>query len=288
MILITTTIPHPAFLHSPGAPHIYFPTYEKNQSIHILSTCYPLALPSTEDFTAEDSTFVYTRYLSVLWDTYIKTCSRSLSTFRHISNTLWPAFTSPIVEGHYGPRDFSKLLLHHRNLLSHDTILNPTIIPRKDTDSKAAMSLPPQLQKILTAAYLASYLPTATDLQKFSKFHPMSKKRKAKGGISKQQLLSRSRKIPRYLLPPSAFTLDRLISILSSISMKPVSSNADIHTAISTLSSLKLLIRTPVGGTGGGDLLDAGTKYRVDISLEVARAMGRRWGVEIEEYLELS
>ncbi len=59
---------------------------------------------------------------------------------------------------------------------------------------------------------------------------------------------------------------------------------ADVGMAIATLASLRLLVR--VGGTqAGGDPLDRGGKWRVNVGWEVVRGLGRSMGVEVEDWL---
>ena len=60
--------------------------------------------------------------------------------------------------------------------------------------------------------------------------------------------------------------------------------DADVGTAIATLASLRLLTR--VGGSStGGDPLDRGGKWRVNVGWEVVRGLGRSMGIEVEEWL---
>lgn len=60
-------------------------------------------------------------------------------------------------------------------------------------------------------------------------------------------------------------------------------SDADVGMAIATLASLRLLVR--IGGAAGGDVLDRGGKWRVNVGWEVVRGLGRSMGVEVEEWL---
>lgn len=57
--------------------------------------------------------------------------------------------------------------------------------------------------------------------------------------------------------------------------------DADVGMALATLSSLRLLMR--VGA--GGDPLDRGGKWRVNVEWEVIRTLGRSMNVEVEEWL---
>ncbi len=60
--------------------------------------------------------------------------------------------------------------------------------------------------------------------------------------------------------------------------------DADVGMAISTLASLRLLVKVG-GAAAGGDVMDCGGKWRVNVGWEVIRGLGRGVGVEVEEWL---
>lgn len=60
--------------------------------------------------------------------------------------------------------------------------------------------------------------------------------------------------------------------------------SADVQMAVATLASLRLLVRIG-GGAGGGDGLEAGGKWKVNVGWEVVRGVARSVGVEVEDYL---
>jgi origin recognition complex subunit 5 len=62
-----------------------------------------------------------------------------------------------------------------------------------------------------------------------------------------------------------------------------LSVDADVGMAIATLASLRLLIRVG-SGVGAGDM-DRGGRWRVGVSWEVIRGVGRSLGIEVEEWL---
>ncbi|KAI0389692.1 origin recognition complex subunit Orc5 [Xylariaceae sp. FL0594] len=132
---------------------------------------------------------------------------------------------------------------------------------------------------------------------------------------------SRHRRIARKLLGPGVFVLERMVAIYVALrgewddinnntnnntntntngratSVKPYAGvDADVAMAIATLASLRLLVRvgggagTSVGlggggGGGGGADLDRGGKWRVNVSWDIIRAVGRSMGIEVEEWL---
>lgn len=65
---------------------------------------------------------------------------------------------------------------------------------------------------------------------------------------------------------------------------RDIAGSADLLTAISTLASLRLV--TKVGNAASGaDLLDGGSRYRVNVSWEVVRSVGRSVGIEVEDFV---
>jgi len=63
-----------------------------------------------------------------------------------------------------------------------------------------------------------------------------------------------------------------------------VNGSADVLSGISTLVSLRLISK--VGGAGAGnDVLDGGSRYRVNVGWDLVRGLGRGVGIEIEEFV---
>jgi origin recognition complex subunit 5 len=87
--------------------------------------------------------------------------------------------------------------------------------------------------------------------------------------------------IARHLLSPSPFTLDRCLAILHAIVPHDVPQTAEIYIQIATLRSLRLLLRTGIGG----DPLDVSCKWRVNAGFEYVSAIGRSVGFELSDYL---
>ena len=93
---------------------------------------------------------------------------------------------------------------------------------------------------------------------------------------------SKHKKIQRRLLGPRAFVLERLLAIFHAILPHTIGSgSADIQAQIATLAKLRLLARA----VGGGDILDAGTKWRVNVGWEYIRELARSLRFDIENYL---
>lgn len=148
-------------------------------------------------------------------------------------------------------------------------------------------SLPFYTTHLLIAAYLASYNPPRTDVTYFMKHTDKRKNKRRAPSAASLSTTSKGgvkhRRIPRHLLTPSPFTLDRLFAVFRALLLDGVPQAADLYTSVSTLTSLRLLVRTGVGG--GSDALEPGGRWRVGFGWEVVRGLGRSVGVEVGQYL---
>jgi origin recognition complex subunit 5 len=165
--------------------------------------------------------------------------------------------------------------------------------PQTSANSLAELTalLPTIARLLLMAAYLASHNAARHDLTLFSTSHHGRKRRRGGGfALSRTGGRSKHRKIARKLLGAHAFVLERMMAIFEAVRGEwvdggPLASAAgldsDVSMAIATLASLRLLVR--VGG--GGDMMDRGGKWRINVGWEVIRGIGRSVGVEVEEWL---
>lgn len=312
-LIAATTLPiTPAQRHSSSIPYIAFPPYTRPQLLTILGKNPPkvfLTAPSadkfpdyTPDLAAEDDAWLWNRFLGAIYDSLSKHTGRDLLSFRATALRLWRDFASPVVAGEFGTRDFSRLMVNRRHLFQGedavlDRIITPkpastpsttTVLAKTQSIPGISQSLPFYTSHLLIAAYLASYNPARTDVTYFMK-HSDKRKNKRRVGPSAASLSTTSkngvkhRRIPRHLLTPSPFTLDRLLAIFRALLLDPVPQTADLYTSIATLTGLRLLVRTGVGGQG--DLLEVGGRWRVGFGWEFVRGLGRSVGVEVGEYL---
>lgn len=172
----------------------------------------------------------------------------------------------------------------------------------KSLHSDLTSLLPTTARILLLSAYLASHNAARHDLTLFSTHH--HGRRRRRGGLSvhhhrpgRRAASKQHRKIARKLLGAHAFVLERMMAIFAAVRREwwdygrgrqeeadtVVGMDADVGMAISTLASLRLLVR--VGGAGGADVMDRGGKWRVNVGWEVVRGLGRSIGVEVEEWL---
>jgi len=132
---------------------------------------------------------------------------------------------------------------------------------------------------VICAAYLASYNPVKLDTTYFMK--STERKRKKKGGGTRAGRPAKTSKISRHLLSAAPFSLDRLFAILHAIIPHDIASNLDLYTQISTLSSLRLLLRT---GLYSIDVLDSSSKWRVTYNWEYVTKIARSIKFDIHDY----
>lgn len=315
------TSPPPGCLRTSQVVHIHFPNYTKTDFVRILSATPPKPLPNT---TAAETADLWARFCGAVHDALTKSAARTLPAFRGTCDSLWPRFTLPLREGNLGPKDFTKMLIAARVHFQDESLLDPGIIgrpphqqaaakipiqsgernakapsqgsiaPTTPTTSLAAL-LPTTARVLLIAAYLASHNTVRHDLTLFSTHH--HGRRRRRGGASSVVAGQRSkhRKIARKLLGAHAFVLERMMAIFTTVRHEwgigvrgggdpldpDAGADADVGMALATLSSLRLLVR--VGA--GGDPLDRGGKWRVNVGWEVIRGLGRSMQVEVEEWL---
>ncbi|KAF2397132.1 hypothetical protein EJ06DRAFT_539559 [Trichodelitschia bisporula] len=291
IVLLIVSSPSPRIFHSTGVPHIHFPSYVKEELIRILSLS-PLPIweepPDTDydpETATEESAWVWTRFCSAVWDTIAKGAARDLNSFRDVCERLWRPFVAPIVSGSYGTRDFSRLLVAKRTLFQgEEALINNMLVAEESQAIKAVEignhELPYYSKLLLCAAYLASYNSPRQDQIYFVK--SSDKKRKRRGGAQAGTKPTKHRKIPRSMLAPSPFPLDRLLAILHALTPHPLPQTSDLLTQLTTLVSLRLILRA---GTSGSDVLDGTTKWRINCSSDYVVALGRAVGVEMRDYL---
>ncbi|KAG8160150.1 hypothetical protein KVR01_009686 [Diaporthe batatas] len=316
------TGPPPGCLRTSNVAHVQFPNYTKTDLVHILSAAPPKPLPNS---TSAETADLWARFCGAVHDALTKSAARTLPAFQSACNSLWPRFTAPLREGNLGPKDFTKMLIAARVHFQDESLLDPGILglsPHQQATPKAsvqsvernpktigqgttapatatattslAVLLPTTARILLIAAYLASHNTVRHDLTLFSTHH--HGKRRRRGGASSVIAGQRTkhRKIARKLLGAHAFVLERMMAIFTTVRhewgigvdggepLDPgLGADADIGMALATLSSLRLLVR--VGA--GGDPLDRGGKWRVNVGWEVIRSLGRSMHVEVEEWL---
>ncbi|KAK5172636.1 uncharacterized protein LTR77_002756 [Saxophila tyrrhenica] len=291
--------PPPRFLHHAGIPHIQFPSYTRAQSIHILSQkppdifveAPPAELDYDDETHQEDKAWLWPRFCAAVWDSLGESVARDLVSFRDVCYKLWQPFVVPIVKGDFGTRDFSRLLVNQRKLFQDESVLLDSIIapvkagPNAPPSSTTTHELPYYAKWLLIAAYLASYNPPRLDALYFMKSTERKRRKKGGGTARSGGRLSQKRSVPRHLLAPSAFTLDRVLAILHAILPHDLRTTIDIYAQIATLSGLKLLVRS--GGIGSADPLEPGSKWKVGsvVRWENVQGLARSLKFDVVDYV---
>ncbi|GAB7345203.1 hypothetical protein MBLNU457_3582t1 [Dothideomycetes sp. NU457] len=289
-IVLIVRHPSPRFLHATGIPHIYFPPYEREQAVAILCLDPPPiysrtpspSLNFTEESLAEDNLWLWSRFLQAVWDSLAKGAARDLVAFRTVAQKLWRPFVQPVVDGTFGTRDFSRLVVAQRKLLQDESCLGDSIISEVEVESTPMIThdLPYYSKWILCAAYLASFNPARLDPIHFMKSADRKKRKKGGGTVAGRR--AKHRKIPRHLLAPGAFSLDRLFAILHAILPHDLTPNIDIYTQVATLGSLRLLVRSGIFGT---DVLEPGSKWKVNFAWDYVTKIARNIELDLTDYV---
>ncbi|KAL9101110.1 MAG: hypothetical protein Q9163_003604, partial [Psora crenata] len=286
ILVMSTAGAHP--LHRAGVPYLHFPPYTRDETLSILSKSpMPLIMPEEAPwrYKDEDTAWLWQRFLAAAWDSFGQAAARDIVSFRRVCEKLWPPFIRPVQDGHYGPREFSKLLVKNKALLQGEAALADTILTPSAEAATATHSLPYIPTHLLIAAYLASYNPAKHDITLFSK-SSLSKRRKRGGGTAlTPHRASKHRKMSRRLLGPQAFLLERFFAIFHAIVEGAVKGGgADVMCQFATLVGLRLVLRAGAGA-GAGDILEGGGKWKVNVGYDFVRDMARRVRFDIDDYL---
>ncbi|MCJ1382573.1 hypothetical protein MMC17_005686 [Xylographa soralifera] len=295
-VIFIVTAPRPRFLHLAGVPHLHFTPYDRTECLIILSQS-PLSIFSSavsdDDLSEElilerqeDDAWLWSRFCGAVWDSLGKGAARDVVSLRNVCERLWVPFVLPIRDGLSGTREFSKLLVRNRSLFQAESALNERIVSLASTTTttkkaiKNSHELPYCTSYLLIAAYLASYNPARQDQTFFMKAH--ERKRRKKGGGTAKGRPSKHRKIQRKLLGPQVFVMERMLAIYHAVLPYPVPGGmGDLMGQIATLASSKMLVKTSTMA----DILDAGTKWRVNVGWEYIQVIARTIGFEIEGFL---
>lgn len=146
-VVLIVTHPHPRVFHSPGVSHIHFLPYTREQAIQIVSAnppeifSVPLSpsLQYTDHLRAEDNAWLWTRFCAAVWDTLASSVARDILSLKDMAERLWRPFVQPIVDGNFGTRDFSRLLVSQRKLFQSETALLDNVV-EEAADSQPTIS----------------------------------------------------------------------------------------------------------------------------------------------------
>ena len=294
--------PAPLFLHKSGVPHVEFPPYSRSESLSIVER-RPLPISDVDHSQGtDDAQWLWPRFCALVWDSLARGAARDVAAFRELCEKLWPPFVAPIRSGSVKARELSQLVNRTRGLFQNEDALRASIVPtaafgavaveEKKRAFRNSQELSYYSKYLLIAAYLASHNPPRTDDLFFMKMHE-KKKRKTKKSVAAVSAASASagvsshkpmkhRKVQRRLLGAQPFVLERLLAIFQAIlpHAAPVG-RVEVLVQVATLAALKLLTKT----VGSADVLDPGTKWRVNVGWEYTMGLAKGLRFEVEEYL---
>ncbi|MCJ1244277.1 hypothetical protein MMC30_001475 [Trapelia coarctata] len=296
-IVLIVTAPRPRFLHLAGVPHIYFPPYDRSESLTILSRM-PQPIFSTtsteEDLPEEiflerqeDDAWLWSRFCGAVWESLGKGAARDIMSFASACGRLWEPFVQPIRDGLYGTRDFSKLIVRNRALFQGETALVERLVPVATADAPKKTlgnphTLPYYTSHLLLAAYLASHNPSRLDSTFFMKAASLKRRKRRTGPAAPKTRPSKHRKIQRKLLGPQAFILERMLAIFHAIVPDEIpGGTGDVMAQMAMLASRRLLVKT----AAAADVLEQGTKWRVNVGWEYIVGVARGVRFELEGWL---
>lgn len=137
---------------------------------------------------AEDRRWLWPRYCTAVYDTLGKAAARDLKSLRDVCNKLWRPFVQPIVDGSFGTRDFTKLLVSRKAIFQQEHVLSGNYFNQKNSHLAVNVSkrsgmedLPYHAKFVLCAAYLASYNPARQDSIYFMKSTDKRRRRRNTG-----------------------------------------------------------------------------------------------------------
>jgi len=133
--IFIVSVPSPRLFQRPGVPHIHFPPYSKDEIIQVTAmSASPIFLTPidpninyTDEEHDEDSKWLWSRFCAVVWDSLGKGAARDAVSFRDACQKLWRPFVQPVVDGTFGTRDFSRLLVNRRSLFKGEEAIHQDI-----------------------------------------------------------------------------------------------------------------------------------------------------------------
>ncbi|OBZ83491.1 Origin recognition complex subunit 5 [Choanephora cucurbitarum] len=272
---------------------VRFAEYTREDTIRILQMDYT----PTDDLDLD----FYTGFLEVIYAMFQINC-KDLNELRYFASLLYPIYIRPIQEGRLDKKEKAKLLYEAKPYFSSATeklylreisSAEWTRDMLKDNDDdednhkidrdeqkigKAEVELPFYAKFLLIAAYLASYNPPRFDVRYFAKSAEERKKKKG-GGTRKGRVDKLGGKMRQQLLGPKAFPVERMLAIFYSILEDSLEDTIDIQLQITSLTTLRLLVRAT-----NMDRLD-GAKYKCNVNFDFIRSIAKSVRFEIEHYL---
>lgn len=281
---------------------IRFPEYTREDTLKILQLDFtPATIQSINEEPIELDRDFYTGFLEVIYSIFCHNC-KDINELRYFASLLFPVYIQPLKEERVEKHEKAKLFkfaqpyfadatekLYLREISSAewsqetknlDDIPDDAIIKRHpEMMGRAEVELPYYTRFLLIAAYLASYNPPRFDIRYFAKTTNEERKKKKGGGTRKFVDKAGGGKMRQQLLGPKAFPVERMLAIFYSIIDDTLEDTIDIQLQITSLTTLRLLVRSTAM-----DRLD-GAKYKCNVNFEFIRSIAKSVRFEIDKYL---
>ncbi|KAL0080651.1 origin recognition complex subunit 5 C-terminus-domain-containing protein [Phycomyces blakesleeanus] len=244
-------------------------------------------------------------FAEIIYSIFNHNC-KDLNELRYFSALLFPLYLQPVQQGRVEVHEKAKLFkfaqpyfaeatgkLYLREISSAEWIKetneleeheptdkpNHTFLAQTQAHEKSGFDLPYYTKFLLLASYLASYNPARFDVRYFAKMGEERRKKKGGGTHKSRAGQPGGGKMRPQLLGPKAFPIERMLAIFYSIIDEPLEDTVDIQLQITSLTTLRLLVRST-----NMDRLDS-AKYKCNVSFEFIRAVAKSVRFEIEKYL---
>lgn len=263
---------------------IKFSDYSEQDILRILQFDFtPSEIETDDENTVKLTSEFYAGFAQVIYSIFCHNC-KDLNELRYFAALLFPLYIKPIKEGLAKTHETPKLIkyaqpyfveatekLYLREMSSAEWTEQQKVVGRADFE------LPYYTKFLLIASYLASYNPPRFDVRYFAK--SAEERKKKKGGGTRKRVDNLGGKMRQQLLGPKTFPVERMLAIFYSILDEPLEDTIDIQLQITSLTTLRLLVRTT-----GLDKLD-GAKYKCNVNFEFIRALAQNVRFEVDKYL---
>ncbi|KAG1141164.1 hypothetical protein G6F37_008531 [Rhizopus arrhizus] len=294
-VILISNIPFEKFRVKGGAVEpllIKFSEYSKEDTLKILQFDFkPSVIQTDDEEQVELTNEFYSGFAEIIYSIFCHNC-KDLNELRYFAALLFPVYIKPLKEGIAQPAETNKLVklaqpyfadatekLYLREISSSEWSQETDEgTATRNRAGKAEFELPYYTKFLLIASYLASYNPPRFDVRYFAKSTEERKKKRG-GGTRKGAVDKSGGKMRQQLLGPKAFPVERMLAIFYSILDEPLEDTIDIQLQITSLTTLRLLVRTTAM-----DKLD-GVKYKCNVNFEFIRSIAKNVRFEVDKYL---
>ncbi|CDH52053.1 origin recognition complex subunit 5 [Lichtheimia corymbifera JMRC:FSU:9682] len=267
-----------------------FSEYTKQDTVEILRKGYTTRLIQVEggDPVELNDEFV-DGFSEIIYNIFNHNC-KDINELRYLAALLFPIYIKPLKDGDSKVSERSRLYqlalpffakatdkLYLREVSSAEWAKETKRLDelddaeaedlfRKQSRDKGYFALPYYTKFLLIAAFLASYNPPRYDVRYFAKAGE-ARKRKKGGGTRKAKVDNLGGKMRPQLLGPKSFPVERMLAIFYSIIDDTLEDSIDIQTQITSLTTLRLLVRS-----NNLERLD-GSRFKCNVSFQFIKAV---------------